>query len=191
MAKTKHAMHSWKNVRTLLTKASHKELLSLVGDLYALRKENQYFLNARFINDGDILVPFRKTIEQYVSPAEPWKHPVKLSLARKAIGDYRKAIDDPERLAELMLYYVDCGVSFTLDFDDIDESYLNSIAGMFFDGLKTLERCDPNIIGKLLPRFVDTVQRTKGMGWDFHYILLDALESYFPDGCQERIPTGS
>ena len=191
MAKTKYATHSWRNVRSVLAKASHKELLSLVGDLYALRKENQHFLNARFIKDGDILVPFKKIIEQNVSPAEPWKHPVKLSLARKAISDYRKAIGDPEGLAELMHYYVDCGVSFTLDFEDIDEPFYNSIIGMFFDGLKALERCDSKIIGKLLPRFVDTVQRTVGMGWDFHYNLLDALESYFPDGCQERVSSGS
>ena len=191
MAKTKHATHSWKNVRSVLTKASHKELLSLVGDLYALRKENKHFLKARFIRDGDTLVPFKKAIEQYVSPAEPWKNPVKLSLARKAISDYRKAIGDPEGLAELMLYYAECGVSFTLDFGDIDEPFYNSVTGMFFDGLKTLERCEPDIIGKLLPRFVETVQRTVGMGWGFHDNLLDALESYFPDGCEERVSSGS
>ena len=55
MAKTKYATHSWKDIRSVWTKASHKDLLSLVGDLYALRKENQNFLHARFIEDGDTL----------------------------------------------------------------------------------------------------------------------------------------
>ena len=163
MAKTKHATHSWKDIRSVLTKASHRDLLSLVGDLYALRKENQNFLYARFIKDGDTLVPFKEAIEQYVSPAEPWKHPVKLSLARKAISDYRKAVGDPEGLAELMLYYAECGVSFTLDFGDIDEPFYNSVVGVFFDGLKMLKRCEPDIVGKLLPRFVNAVQ--KQMAW--------------------------
>jgi len=121
MAKTKPATHSWKDIRSVLTKASHRDLLGLVGELYALRKDNQDFLNARFIRDGNTLAPYKEAIKQYVSPAEPWKHPVKLSLARKAISDYRKAIGDPEGLAELMLFYAECGVSFTREFGDIDE----------------------------------------------------------------------
>jgi hypothetical protein len=191
MAKTKHATHSWKDIRSVLTEASHKDLLSLVGDLYALRKENQNFLHARFIKNGDALAPYKETIEQYVSPAEPWKHPVRLSLARKAISDYRKAAGDPAGLAELMLCYTECGVSFALDFGDIDEPFYNSVVGVFFDGLKTLKQCEPDIVGKLLPRFVDVFQKTDGMGWGFHDNLLDALDAYFPDAWQERVSSGS
>ena len=191
MAKTKYATHSWKNIRSVLTGASHKDLLNLVGDLYALRKENQNFLHARFIKDGDTLAPYKDAIEQYVSPVEPWKQPVKLSLARKAISDYRKAAGDPEGLAELMLFYAECGVNYTLDFGDIDEPFYNSVVGVFFDGLKTLRRCDPDIVGKLLPRFVIAVQKTDSMGWGFHDSLLDALESYFPDAWQEQVSSGS
>ncbi len=181
VAKTKHAAHSWMDIRSVLTKGSHKDLLNLVGDLYALRKENQDFLHARFIGGGNTLAPYKKSIEQYISPAEPWKHPVRLSLARKAISDYRKAVGDPEGLAELMLFYAECGVNFTLEFGDIDEPYYNSVERVFSDGLKTLQRCAPSVIGKLLPRFVNAVQSTNGMGWGFHEGFLDALDAYFPD----------
>ena len=186
MAKTKHATHSWKDIRSVLRKVSHRHLLSLVGDLYALRKENQDFLHARFIKDGNTLAPYKEAIEQYISPAEPWKHPVKLSLARKAISDYRKAVGDPEDLAELMLFYAECGVSFTREFGDIDEPFYGSVERVFSDGLKTLKRCNPNFVAKLLPRFVDAVQATDGMGWGFHDGLLDALEWYFPGAWGER-----
>ena len=164
-----------------MTKASRKDLLSLVGDLYTLRKENQNFLHARFIKDKNTLSPYKDAIEQYVSPVEPWKQPVKLSLARKAISDYRKAAGDPEGLAELMLFYAECGVNFTIEFGDIDEPFYNSVESMFSDGLKTLKRCEPDIVRKLLPRFVNAVQSTKGMGWGFHDGLVDALGSYYPD----------
>ncbi len=190
MAKKKSTTYSWKNIRSVLTEASHKDLLRLVGDLYALQKENRNFLHARFIKNGDTLAPYKDAIEQYVSPAEPWKHPVKLSFARKAIADYRKAVGDPEGLAELMLFYAECGVSFTLDFGDIDEPFYNSVEGVFSDGLQTLKRCEPEIVGKLLPRFVNAVQKTDGMGWGFHDSLLDALESYFPGAWRERDSSG-
>jgi hypothetical protein len=181
MAKTKQAKHSWKDIRSVLTKVSHRDLLGLVGDLYALRKENQDFLHARFIRDGDVLIPYKKIIEKCVSPAEPWKHPVRLSLARKAISDYRKAIGDPEGLAELMLFYAECGLNFTHEFGDIDEPYYNSVAGVFYDGLKTLKQCEPNTISELLPRFVNAVQSTRGIGWGFHDGFRDAVDTYFPD----------
>ncbi len=180
MAMTKHAAHSWKDIRSVLKEASHKDLLNLVGDLYALRKENQNFLHARFVGDGGTLDPYKEIIENCISPAEPWKHPVKLSLARKAIIDYRKAAGDPTGLAELMLFYAECGVNYTLEFGDIDEPFYNSVHGVFCDGLKTLKRCAPDVVGRLLPRFVSAVQSTDGIGWGFHDGLFDALETYFP-----------
>ncbi len=70
MAKRKSTTHSWKNIRSVLTEASQKDLLSLVGDLYALRKENQIFLHARFIKDGDALAPYKEAIEQYEPPRD-------------------------------------------------------------------------------------------------------------------------
>ena len=52
MAKTKRTTLSWKDIRSVLTEASREDLVSLVGDLYALRIENQDFLHARFVMDG-------------------------------------------------------------------------------------------------------------------------------------------
>ncbi len=71
MARRKQHDRSWRDVRAILSKAGHKDLLSLVGDLYALRKENQDFLHARFLKDANTLAPYKETIERYISPAEP------------------------------------------------------------------------------------------------------------------------
>ena len=191
MSRTKRTRHSWRDIRSVLTEASRKDLLGLVGDLYALRKENRDFLHARFIQDGNTLAPYKETIERNISPAEPWKHPVKLSLARKAISDYRRAVGDPAGIAELMLFYAECGVRYTLEFGDIDERFYSSVVGVFSDGLKALNRCSPDVVSKLLPRFETAVQSTDSMGWGFHDGLRDALESYFPETWQERDPTGS
>lgn len=179
MARKKRTAISWKDIRSVLKEATHKDLLNLIGDLYALRKENQSFLHARFTKDENTLAPYKDAIEKYLSPAEPWKQPIKLSLARKAISDYRKASGDPEGLTELMLFYAECGVNFTLDFGDIDEPFYNSVEGVFSDGLKMLNRCGPDTTSKLLPRFVKAVQSTKGIGWGFHDGLSDALEFYY------------
>ncbi len=181
MARNKQPARSWKDIRAALNKAGRNDLLKLVGDLYALRKENQDFLHARFLKDASTLVPYKVTIEHYISPAEPWKTPVKISLARKAISDYRKAIGDPEGLAELMLFYVECGVNFTLEFGDIDEAFYSSVISVFSDGMKMLDRCDQDVIDKLLPRFEAAVHSTAEIGWGFYDSLRDTFEAYRPD----------
>ncbi len=181
MAKRKQHDRSWRDVRAILSKAGHKDLLSLVGDLYGLRKENQDFLHARFLKDASTLAPYKETIERYISPAEPWKNTVKISLARKAISDYRKAVGDPHGLSELMLFYVECGVNFTLEFGDIDEPFYNSMVRVFSDGMRMLNQSDRDVIDKLLPRFSNAVQSTAEMGWGFYESLRDTFETYSLD----------
>ena len=48
---------------------------------------------------------------------------LRLKDARKVISDFKKLEPDPESLADVMLYYVECGVRFTNDFGDIDEPF--------------------------------------------------------------------
>ena len=181
MAKKEKPANSWRDIRAILSKADDSEVLKLVGELYALRKENQDFLHARYLKDADILVPYKETIARYISPAEPWKNPVKTSLARKAISDYRKAVGDPEKLTELMLFYVECGVGHILDWDDNDDAMQNSIFRVFAEGMETLDRCEKDVAGKLLPRFEAVVQSTANMNWGFYEALRDTFEIYAPD----------
>ena len=181
MTKEKQPTRSWRDIRAVLDKEGSKDLLKLIGALYALRKENQDFLHARYLRDGSSLVPYKETIERYISPAEPWKSPVKISLARKAISDYRKAVGDPEGLSELMLIYAECGVSFTLEFGDIDEAFYSSVVRVFSDGLKLLQLCEQDVVDKLLPQFRGVVHSAAEMGWGFYDSLRDVFEFYFPD----------
>lgn len=181
MARATQPSHSWRSVRAVLNKVSHRDLLGLVGDLYALRKENQDFLNARFLRDPSTLAAYKEIIEHCISPAEPWKSPVKISRARKAISDYRKAIGNPEGLAELMIFYVECGVSFIRDFDYINEVFCSSLVTVFSDGMKMLSQCDRDAVDKLLPRFEEAVHSTPDFGWGLYESLSDVFEIYRPD----------
>ena len=181
MAKNKKPTRSWRELRTILNKADRKDLLNLVGDLYALRKENQNFLHARVLKDASTLAPYKEIIEHNVSPADPSKHPIRLSPARKAISDYRKAVGDPEGLAELMLFYVECGINFTLEMGDIDEAFYSSMDSVYYDGMKMLNRCDNDVIVRLLPRFEALIQSSGDIGWGVFDSFLDTFEAYCPD----------
>ena len=80
----------------------------------------------------------KKTLEKYKAIIYESFYPkrgFKLSLlqARKAISNFKKLSPSPEHVADAMVYFVECGVSFTNDFGDIEEPFYNSMEGMFED----------------------------------------------------------
>ncbi len=102
---------------------------------------------------------------------------LRLKDARKVISDFKKLEPDPESLADVMLYYVECGVQFTNDFGDIDEPFYNSIAGMFSNTAKFIQENGLSEI--FVTRAKKVVEDTNGIGWGFHDELADIYYNYF------------
>jgi hypothetical protein len=42
--------------------------MGLIQDLYAFQKDNQTFLHTRFGLSGDVLKPYKETLERWLSP---------------------------------------------------------------------------------------------------------------------------
>jgi len=169
---------SWKDVKQILSGKNSDELLTLINDLYALSKENKNFIHARYSITGDPLKPYKILIEQSIYP--DFNKPLKLSVGRKAISDYKKAIGDPIGILELMVFYIECGNRFTVDYADIDEQFYNSVESMFDKVIKILNKSKQDIIDKFLPRLRAIVKNAHGIGWGYYDYLSDVLEESFP-----------
>jgi hypothetical protein len=102
---------------------------------------------------------------------------LRLKDACKIISDFKKLEPDAESLADVMLYYVECGVQFTNDFGDIDEPFYNSIAGMFNTTAKFIQENGLN--NMFLARAEKVVKDTNGMGWGFNDALADIYYNSF------------
>ncbi len=102
---------------------------------------------------------------------------LRLKDARKVISDFKKLEPDPESLADVMLYYAECGVQFTNEYGDIDEPFYNSIAGMFINTAKFIQENGLN--GIFLARANKIVEDTRDIGWGFHDELADIYYNYF------------
>jgi len=57
--------------------------------------------------------------------------PIEISRAKRAISAYSKAVGDPTGEAELMIFFVECGSKFTVEFGDIDEAFYFSLNLMY------------------------------------------------------------
>lgn len=59
---------SWSDLKVKLADLDRAGLIGLVQDLYAASKDNQTFLHARFGLGGDVLAPYKSTIDRWISP---------------------------------------------------------------------------------------------------------------------------
>lgn len=162
---------TWRDVKSVLQDWEKDRLIGLIQDLHKLSGTNADFLHARLL-DADAaqsLAPYKKRIKQAISPAQPWKQDVQLREGRKAISDYKKARGDVRGVLTLMVYYIQCGNDFTLDFGDIDETFYNSLCSMLDQVKKQLiSGNDQKLADDFIPVLEYEFQRIDGqMGWGY------------------------
>ena len=68
--------------------------------------------HARFGLGEDLLPPYKKTIDRWLWPDIFRGQEASVSRAKEAITQYKKAVGDPEGLAELMVFYCEQGSGF-------------------------------------------------------------------------------
>lgn len=128
---------SWSDVKAKLADFDRGGLLGLVQDLYAASKENRDFMHARFGLGGDVLKSYKLTIDRWLWPDMFKNQDTSIAKAKKAIADYKKAIGQPEGLAELMVFYCERAAGFSDDVGLQDEGYFDALVRMFEQALKT------------------------------------------------------
>lgn len=174
---TKKSTTSWSDVKARLADCDRAGLLGLVQDLYAASKENQAFLHARFALGGDVLKPYKATIDRWLWPDVFKNQNTSVSKAKKAISDYKKAIGQPEGLAELMVYYCERAAGFSDDVGLQDEGYFDALVRMFEQALKVIHSLPQDAHADLLDR-LDAVRRIchnfgYGVGGDMDDLLAE------------------
>lgn len=98
---------------------------------------------------------------------------LKLREARKAVTGFKKLSPTENDMADVMLFYVACGVDFTNAFGDIDEPFYNSIARMLHDAGKYIKT--NGLQAQFKQRCKKIVDDARYTGWGFH----DELSDYY------------
>lgn len=162
---------TWRNVKKVLQQQEKDQLIGLLQDLHKLSAANADFMHARLLGADatQSLEPYKKRIQQAISPAQPWKQDVQLREGKKAISDYRKASGDVHGLLALMVYYLQCGNDFTLEFGDIDGTFYNSLCSMLEQIKKLLiSENDKQLAAEFIPVLEHEFHRIDGqMGWGY------------------------
>ncbi len=153
-------------------------LLGLVQDLYAADKNNQAFLHARFGLGGDVLVPYKARIDRGLWPDVARNQRASVATAKKAIADYKKAVGQPEGLAELTVFYCERAAGFSKEYGLQDSGYFDALVRMFEQALKGSATLPARQRDVMLNR-LDAVRRSsRNFGYGVGYELDDLFVKY-------------
>lgn len=173
---------TWSHLKPHLQRLEKADLLGLLRELYGLNADNKVFLATRLLaaTPEEIAEPYRKIICQVFNPDRG--HPsLRLSAARKAVNDFKKACRDPLLVIDLMLFCVEQGVICTNTYGDINAPFYNSLLSVYGSAAELAAAIkDPDLIDPFQPRFQDIIRDTRNLGWGFHDGLIDIYTDVLP-----------
>jgi tetratricopeptide (TPR) repeat protein len=163
---------TWANVKAKLAGFDRTALMSLVQNLYAAHKENRAFLHARLGLGDEALQPYKKTIDRWLWPDVFRRQETSVSKAKQAISDYKKALGDPEGMAELMVFYCERAAGFSKGVSHDDAGYFDALLRMFEQSLKITNTLAGNARRRLLTR----LDRVRNSSHEFGYGVGDEMD---------------
>src|SRR4030042_1211188 len=165
-------------LKKYLQQFTKEQLIEQINELHKKYKEvKDYYSFCMNPDEKKTVEKYKAIIYESFYPKRGFK--LRLSKARKAISDFKKLSPSPAHVADAMVYFVEYGVLFTNDFGDIDESFYNSMEGMFENACVFIRK--NNLENLFKERCKKLMEDSSDIGWGFHDFLSDAYYEFFED----------
>jgi hypothetical protein len=158
-------------LKNILKKQSREEIIELLLDSYKVSPQVKEYITVKY-GDKDTIEQVFKTYKNNIKNVffrKSMSAQFKMGEAKKTVNYFKKLCSDEKLVIDLMLYFVEMGVEFTNTYGDINESFYNSVEGMYqsvVDSINKHENCE--IFSILRKRLKAVVDDTSGIGWGFH-----------------------
>jgi hypothetical protein len=167
-----------KDLKQYLGTSSREQLIAEIAEMFskidAVRDYYQSKLNLGY--SAEVSEKYKSIIKHEFFPARGFGR-ARLSVARKAVSDYKKVSASKFGAADIMLYYVEMGVQFTNTYGDIDEAFYNSMESMYERAVKYIVQ--HGMQRQFEERCRRIVTDTSDIGWGFHDGLSCIYEEHF------------
>ena len=164
-------------LKKALAEKSENDLLEEIITLFKKIPQVKEYYTVAFSEEGEnlILGKYKEIITNEFFPKRGYGK-ARLSVAKKAISDFKKISDKPPLLIDIMLHYVEQGVDFTDNYGDIDSPFYSSMEKMFGGALQLAEKYN------LLPYFkerCDEIVNDACDGWGFKDGVSEIYDDFF------------
>ena len=168
-------------VKKTLIAMSKEEIIDMVLAMYDARKEAKEYLEFYTNPDEDgKLEAYKKIIIEEFYPSKKTKTAkLRFSVCRKAVSDYKKLKPSAEKLADLMLCYVENACQFTFDYGDMWEQYYTSVENNFEKTMAFIAK--NNLLDHFKPRLRQCMEWASPCGWGFADTIADMYYEHFPE----------
>jgi len=170
------------SITELKKELEQKNQKELINEIIAICKKfpqvKEYY-QAQYSDSIDLLEKHKEIIEkEFVDGQTRGLPKARLSVAKKAVQDFKKINDEPALLAEIMFRFVECVSDFNSDFGVDEERYYTSPEDMFEKTLKLLKS------KKLLLKFKDRAHQiveNACEAWGHYDTLSEIYTEYYID----------
>ncbi len=165
-------------LKQYLKNSSKEELINDISELFKRFDlvKDYYQIKLSPQEEKQVSAKYKKIIENEFFPTRGFGK-AKLSVAKKAVTEYKKIAKTPVGVADIMLFYVEQGVKFTNAYGDIDEPFYNSMESMYETAVKWIVKYKIQDVFSL--RCARIVEDTADIGWGFHDTLRDIYSNAF------------
>ncbi len=169
---------SIKALKHYLHQKPKEELIDEIADLfYKFKIVRDFYHGKSGTNEnGKMLEKYKFLITNEFFPARGHGK-ANLSIAKKAVSDFRKISPSKTAWIDLMLHYVEIGVRFTKEYGDMDAPFYDSMEGMYDKVLKLL--LQEGAQQEFKQRCRRIVADTEDISWGFHDALADMYQATF------------
>ncbi len=107
--------------------------------------------------------------------------PIQITTAIRTITDYSKAVGDTRGEAELMVFFVERGNDFTVEFGDIDEDFYNALLTMYGKAIRKVVLLPAKAKNRFKERLRKIMISSSGIGGGYHDGICEFYEEAFSD----------
>lgn len=157
-----------------------EDIIRMVLEMYDARKEAKEYLDYYANPDEDCkLKEYKDIIREEFYPANERKEAkLRFAVCRKAVSDYKKLKPSPDKIADLMLFYVENACQFTNEYGDMWEQYYTSVENNFN---RTMAFMNKNgLLEQFKPRLTKCMELASPCGWGFADAIACYYYDYFP-----------
>ncbi len=133
------------------------------------------------MSDPDSAKPFKKRLRAALNPDSVGKFDYDLATAKRTIREFSRASSDPEIIADLMIYAVECGNRFTLNCGDINERFYDGLIEIYVAAIKIVLQLPKDVRSIYRRRLEKIMKSSSGIRWGYHDGLCDHFDKAFPE----------
>lgn len=150
-----------------LASKESRELIALICKLYRGSKQAQSIIDIELCGNTaelQLVSDCKKKID-----AAFFGNRLFLKNAKAVISEFKKASKSKENIADLLLFYVECGVEYTNMHGDIDAAFYYSIETVFSDFVNLINTLDTSdFYVHNAARIRKVYDDSDCIGWGFH-----------------------